>query len=344
MRPYLTVILLLAGGLAGLGCEREGEIRAYKTNKEPAHVHRDRLEWVVSGEWVEWPGDEQSYAGFTLDEGKPALELVISALPREAASAADVVANVNRWQRQMGMAASSGEEVNKLVKQVVVNDDRVVSVVDLKGPSGNRTLAAMAVEADRVWFFTVKGAAERIEARKKEFEEFIASLKFHGPKDSGRESKGALSHARPAGWVEGPERPMRELTYFAGPEGAVAEVSVTKLGGTTFGDILTNINRWRGQVGLEPVGKAEDQPVEKKEIGGNLAACFDFVGPGERSTGSKLPVAQGQEPAVAQKRMLFVMMAVENDVWFFKMIGPGKTVGEEKGNFEGFVKSVEFGK
>ncbi|HEV8605443.1 MAG TPA: hypothetical protein VGQ99_08765 [Tepidisphaeraceae bacterium] len=334
MAPPKLSLFLLACALAALcpGCRKEEPIKAYQAPKEPAHVHHERLEWKVPGQWIEWPGDEQTYAGFTLEEADPPLEMTISALPRNSPSAADVQANVNRWQRQLGLPASSPEEVNQLATKVVV-DERPLFIVDLLGPPGDqqkRILGAMVVEGDRVWFFKATGPTQRLAQHKQEFNDFILSLKFNGPKDRlpQRETKNDLSWIAPAGWENGGDKPLRALTFFAGDPNDPAEVMVTPLGGTKFGDLLTNINRWRAQVGLPPVAKADDQPTERIQLAGHPAAYFDFTGPGT--------------PQRPNQRLLLVMTALDNDVWFFKMIGPKDTVAAEKSNFDTFLKSVQF--
>jgi hypothetical protein len=138
-----------------------------------------------------------------------------------------------------------------------------------------------------------------------------------------------LAFTTPTGWVNGGDRPMRELTLFAGDPTDPAEVMVTKLGGTSFGNLLDNINRWRGQVGLAPVAKVEDQPSERIPLAGKEAAYFDFTGPGT--------------PEKPNRRMLLAMTVNNNEVWFFKMIGPQQVVANEKKNFDAFLKSVEIG-
>jgi len=329
--------LLMAGGvgclcLLALGCNREEPIKAYQAPKEPAHVHRDRIEWKTPADWIEWPGEEQTtdplptYAGFTVEDADPALEMRVTYLAREAPGAANVQANVNRWQRQLGMPGSSQEEVSQLAKKVMV-DGREGYVVDLLGPAGEgqkRILGAMVVEGERVWFFKVMGTAERVGKHKKEFEEFVSSLKLNGPRKETREE---LSWVTPKGWENGGEKPLRVLTFFAGDKSDPAEVMVTRLRGAQFGDILENINRWRAQVGLGPVTKVEDQPSERIPLAGNSAAYFDFTGPGNE-----------QRP---NRRMLLVMSVNNNDVWFFKMIGPQQVIASEKTNFEEFLKSVD---
>src|SRR2546421_4173078 len=194
--------------LLALGCNREEPIKAYQAPKEPARVHHERREWKAPGQWIEWPGpDEQSYGGFTIEESQPPLELTINALPRESPSAADVTANVNRWQRQLEMPASSKEEVRGLVKKVMA-DGRAGFQVDLAGPAGaeqKRILAAMAVDGDRVWFFKLMGPTARVEKHRAEFDQFVPSLRFNAFKTSTAEkgTKDGLTWTKPIGWEYG---------------------------------------------------------------------------------------------------------------------------------------------
>src|SRR6267142_3194878 len=135
--------LVMAGGAGclcflALGCNREEPIKAYQAPKEPAHVHRERIEWKLPVDWIEWPGDgELTYAGFTVEDSDPALEMTVTTLSRrDAPSAADVTANVNRWQRQLEMPGSSPEEIAQLAKRVKV-DGLEGYVVNLLGPAGD---------------------------------------------------------------------------------------------------------------------------------------------------------------------------------------------------------------
>lgn len=322
--------------LLALGCEREDPIATYQAPKEPPHIHRDRIEWKAPANWVEWPGDERPIAGFTilagftLDDNDPPLELTVSYLERgEAPEAGSLRANVNRWERQLKMPPSPPEQVKQLARKIVVSD-RNGYQVDLLGPAGDeqkRTLAAMISEGDRVWFVKVMGEASRVEKRKSEFDQLLSSLILRGPK---KESKGELLWNTPEDWINAGERPMRFLTFLAGDDADPAEVMITRLGGTGFGEVLENINRWRAQVGLPAVTRVEDQPSEHTKLAGNDAAYFDFTGPGT-----------AEKP---NRRMLLLMSVAKGDVWFFKMIGPQQVVESQKPSFDEFLKSVEFQK
>src|SRR6185436_2203005 len=214
--------LIVAGGLGclcllALGCEKEDPIRTYQVAKDPVHVHHDRIEWKAPVDWVEWTGDEETrtYAGFTLEDALPPLEMTVTILGRDAPEAADVAANVNRWQRQLKAPLSSKEQVDQLAKKISL-DGREAYTVDLLGPAGDdqkRILGAMAIEGDRVWFFKIMGPSARVEKHKKEFEDFLSTLKLNGPR---KEFKGPLAFTTPPGWINAGDRPVVFLTFLAG--------------------------------------------------------------------------------------------------------------------------------
>ena len=62
----------------------------------------------------------------------------------------------------------------------------------------------------------------------------------------------------PDGWERDPqERPMRYATFVIGDApGGPVEVAVSRFPGDV-GGVLASVNRWRGQVGLQPVGEGE---------------------------------------------------------------------------------------
>lgn len=70
------------------------------------------------------------------------------------------------------------------------------------------------------------------------------------------EAESAWPWRVPEGWVLDPEpRRMRLATYVVSDESGDVEVAVTRFPGRVGGE-LANVNRWRGQMGLEPVDEA----------------------------------------------------------------------------------------
>jgi hypothetical protein len=126
----------------------------------------------------------------------------------------------------------------------------------------------------------------------------------------------------PTAWEQhGPSGIRFATIRTPGPQ--ALEVSVTRLSGEA-GGLLANINRWRREVGLEPI-----QPDELSEhytsftAGGVTGALVDVTGTGE-----------------APVRSLVVRLASSMETWFFKMMGPAAEIEKHREAFIGFVDSV----
>lgn len=125
----------------------------------------------------------------------------------------------------------------------------------------------------------------------------------------------------PAGWSEDPQpRAMRETTAYTSADAASrAEVVVSRLG-AQFGDMLGNINRWRGQVGLPPLEKEESG--EALELPAGKATLFSLEGP--------------------EQSQLVVRISRSDSNWFFKLIGPKAAVAKDKQAFLDVLKTISF--
>jgi hypothetical protein len=95
------------------------------------------------------------------------------------------------------------------------------------------------------------------------------------------------------------------------------------------GELLPNVNRWRGQLGLPPTNEAEvSKDVKPVLVGGQDANIVDLTGPN--------PAPDGKP----QQRMLAGIVPLGGRVWFFKLSGAAERVGPQKGAFEALVKSA----
>jgi len=138
---------------------------------------------------------------------------------------------------------------------------------------------------------------------------------------------GSLAWRAPAGWRRGPEKPMRELTYFAG-EGDRVECSVTLLGGSG-GGLLANINRWCGQLGAAPLSEADLGGLEHLPMAGGDGVLVRI----ERGAGATAPAGQ--------ELMLGVVCLLPDRALFVKMTGPADAVDGQRGALIGFCRSLE---
>jgi len=138
-----------------------------------------------------------------------------------------------------------------------------------------------------------------------------------------------LKWTLPAGWTEKPAGEMRLASFAApGKNGQAVDISIVPLPGLAGGD-LNNVNRWRGQVGLGPIGADELTKLgESVTVGDAPAQLYDQAGtpPG----------------ATAPARILAVGLHRPDMMWFFKATGDDESVASQKGNFIAWLKSIQF--
>jgi hypothetical protein len=131
----------------------------------------------------------------------------------------------------------------------------------------------------------------------------------------------------PGHWKEAPPGPMLTAKFsVSGDGGKTADVTVSALAGDG-GGALMNVNRWRGQLLLQPVG-AEDlsKLATVVEIGGNKASVYDMKGTSAKSG----------NPA----RMVVLSVPAGGQTWFYKLLGDEAVVEKEKDAFLNFVRSA----
>jgi hypothetical protein len=131
----------------------------------------------------------------------------------------------------------------------------------------------------------------------------------------------------PKGWSEQRAGGMRLATFKPSLDGKIdgkIDVSVIVLPGTAGGE-LSNVNRWRGQIGLGPIDEAtrEHDRHEVKSKAGAIS-LYDFTGEG---TGTK-------------QRMLAALLFVGGQTWFIKMIGDEAPVAASRADFVKLLESL----
>lgn len=149
----------------------------------------------------------------------------------------------------------------------------------------------------------------------------------HGPPQPAAEkiNWGAL----PAGWVEDPTpRPMRAHTIVVEAAGKKGEVIVSRLPQNGVGELLQNINRWRGHVGLEPTTDPAAHKPRQVTVAGLDGFAFDFEG-----------VAKDGEPA---KKQIVALTSQGNMFWFVRFIGPKELIDAQQKSFEKLLTDARF--
>ncbi len=112
---------------------------------------------------------------------------------------------------------------------------------------------------------------------------------------------------------------MRAASFAVTDGDKKVDISAIAAGGNE----LDNVNRWRKQIGLEPVSQEElDSTARVVEVDGTTARMFDLVGETET--------------------ILAVIVPSGGQSWFFKLKGDPALAEREQANFESFVTSVKF--
>lgn len=135
--------------------------------------------------------------------------------------------------------------------------------------------------------------------------------------------QGALKWTLPKGWTEGTADGMRFATLKPPIQGKV-EASVVVLPGTAGGE-LSNVNRWRGQIGLAPIDELALTAARKaiKSKAGTVSV-FDFTSAGQ--TKSRMVVG--------------LISTSDGNTWFLKLVGDAEPVGKAEPDFVRFIGSL----
>lgn len=159
-------------------------------------------------------------------------------------------------------------------------------------------LLAVIVPRDTVtWFFRMSGPVEAISENERDFDEFIASVRF--PEEAVEKEKEAdrepITWTVPESWKS--EQSMERMRYatFRGRLGS--EMIVTKLGPEAAA-VLPNVNRWRGQLALSAVNDEQLKEISKTlTVGGvKTATRIDCTGVGGQVTQAPPPRVRPDRP------------------------------------------------
>lgn len=135
-----------------------------------------------------------------------------------------------------------------------------------------------------------------------------------------------LTWDAPADWQAQPLSAMRKGSFaVTDGRGATADLSITAFPGDV-GGLLANVNRWRGQVQLPPIGESElataTTPLESRGL--------TFV---------VVDLANAAAPKT--DRILGAIVPYDGATWFFKLRGPDALVEQQKAAFLAFLRTVK---
>jgi hypothetical protein len=269
----------------------EGEFTAFLRSLRFDGPNDRPLAWTLPDGWRQDKMNPPSrYATLLIGE-KDVLELTITKFGRDG-QASSVLANVNRWRNQVALPPVSEEELRSDVKEFKLGDD-TITLVDLVGTGSGKTGSkAPFAGGDRM------------------------------PPAAVKEKKADLGYQAPQEWTAKPNNAFSKAAFEVREGADKADVTVTPLG-AAGGELTSNVNRWRGQIDLAPLGEAEIRKIAAEMVVDNKSAqYFDLKGKSQRILGLRI-----EDGAT---------------VWFVKMTGPVGLVEKQKTNFDAFVKSLRF--
>ncbi|MCA9073054.1 MAG: hypothetical protein KDA84_29230, partial [Planctomycetaceae bacterium] len=269
--------------------------------------------WKLPEGWTqESSGGGMRFATLKIPTDSP-LELSVMSLP----SLGDdyekyTVDNINRWRGQVNLSPITKANLAEETQEVPTKDGQAI-VVDLSGwqEKGKPSMPPFAGGGG-----PFSGGAP--------FAGGGGQSRPQAPLRQQPTASGLPELDLPKGWTKTPNKSGLTLaSYQLEDGGKQAEVTLIRMGLLPDQLLLVNINRWRGQVNLEPITAGEVQKAMTKiEAGDQTGRYLKLDGP--------------------EKAMLVGMLNNAGSTWYIKMLGDTPLVKTKEAEFKKFVQSVRF--
>lgn len=260
-----------------------------------------------------------------------------------------MVANLNRWRTQMGLEPATEEEL--LALPTIKLFGRDASFLELEGSfagmdgveaTGYGLLGTLISTPQATVFVKMTAPMDVIKAEREAFFQFCDSLAPPGMGNSSSEPaapSGPVQEADgsfvangfrfhlPEGWSDAGPRSMRNLNFQVGEE---TQCWLSVLGGDG-GGLLPNLNRWRGQMGMESITEADIENLPRVAfLDGSaylLSAHGEFVGrDGDAASG---------------RTLIGLALMRPNEAFFLKILGPTEEVERHRDAMLAFAEALE---
>jgi hypothetical protein len=256
----------------------------------------DQPTWTLPAGWNQQPGSNMRFATLVIADASHSAEMSVIALPQTP-----ILPQVNRWRSQLGLNPITDMQLETDVEHLDANGIGV-TLVSLVGEGSGTMSPPFASGASQL-----------------PPDHPAVSTPIEAPSAPSTVSRGPLSYQIPSGWQEQPASGMRVATIKIGE----AELTIIPLAAAA-GDLVANVNRWRGQVGLDSRSSVQiEQDCPVIDLGGTPGRLVELVG----TTGQS---------------MLGVIAVRDDKAWFVKLLAPSSIVVEEKENFRSFIQTITF--
>ena len=306
----------------------------------PAEVSGPQLKYQVPEGWREKPPSEMRAASFTA-LGPSGQSADVSVIPLPIAGRD--LELVNMWRSQVQLPATTAPDAVKQAEPVPIGAEQgrlfdFASEQPMIGKSRQRMMVAMLTRGTMSWFFKISGEDAFVASQKEHFLQFLKSVSFAegapaqmaaAPAAQSGNGNADSIWTLPPGWQSTPPSQFLLAQFLIpGANGAKAEVNVAEMGGEG-GGLLANVNRWRKQLGLGEIGENDLPQIEQSlEVPVGKATLVDFAGV-DAKTG-------------APTRLVAVIVAQNGQTWFYKLMGDGKVIAQQKDTFTKFIQSANY--
>jgi hypothetical protein len=294
---------------------RKPEAPADETAAARSAVH---FHWSLPTGWAELAPDNINAANFRVDaDGKARVSL--AKLPNLQSQEAFIV---NMWRQQVGMTPLEGDALNAALvdAEFLGQPGRLFEVSG--SPSGTGAVRIITVFTHRPegsYFAKLQGEPAVVDASRASFLGFLKSVTADTVADHAAPVAGPFATI-PEGWTRVAPGSMQVAKFTVPPQGAAtAEVSVSVFPSDT-GGTLSNVNRWRGQLGLPPV----DEP--------GLAPLVNPLDPA--IPGSEIIDIKGTDRSIVG-----AIVPRNGEYWFIKLMGATAAVEAARPAFVSFAKT-----
>ena len=301
-----------------------------KSGGEATPRPRPQLDYQLPAGWQDAGPSQFSLVNFRIPTPKG--DAMVNITPLAGMSGKDTVI-VNMWRSQVGQEPLEDAAADASLTPVDIGGEkgRLFEVTGKRDGQDLQIITAFVHRADGSWFYKLQGTAEAVASQKEAFIHFLKTVKVKpGTAAATAEAQPAATPepkpeahiVAPEGWQEVPPSQMVVAKFVVTKEGGKADVSVSVFPSDT-GGTLENVNRWRRQIGLEPVDE------------NGLQECVTSLGSG--IDGAPGPVLA--DLSKENRRLLGAIVPREGKWWFYKMVGDAAVVNAEHDTFVQFVKS-----
>ena len=253
------------------------------------------------------------------------VECWVSVLP----AAADALAHLARWQRQLGLAEPTQADVDALPRVPLLGAS-AYRVDRTSADGAKRMVGSMLLLPARHVFVKMQGAPAAVAAQLAALSAFEASLRIGGASSGGGVAQepapagsgagdGPIHWTTPKGWTDKGPATMK-LVEFETPDGARAWLTLLSGDG---GGLVNNVTRWCGQIGRDPMSTSEIDALSRWNVLGRPSIYVPLLGTGK---------ADG---------LLGVIVPLDQSTLYIKMTGPSDVLQAREGEFRAMCEGLK---